>query len=289
MISLRSWLRENAKKMAKSDEPPIPKFEAPPVVETVLGIGFERLDKWGIPHFGVFWDQVREQFPNFEVKHPVISHIEQFDRPQVSAESQIQLSSAPPDLRCWFIDEDDCELIQVQNNRFSYNWRKTAGKDAYPHYDESIRQTFQNMWTQFVDFVKQQQLGDVNVVQCEVTYVNHLEVGKGWNAISEIGNVLPCWAGKSNGEFLPSPENVVFDVSYRMPDNKGRLHISVRPAFRNDDGIEIIQLNLTARGKPEGSEMDSIFSWLDLGREWVVRGFTDFTAERMHSEWQRSV
>jgi uncharacterized protein (TIGR04255 family) len=144
------------------------------------------------------------------------------------------------------------------------------------------------VWELFVEFVKQNRLGEVNVLQCEVTYINHLEIGEGLNSASELQGVFPCWSGKTSGTFLPAPENVGFDVTYQMPDQEGRLRVSVKPAIRHQDGLEILQLTLTARGKPKGSDLGSVLGWLDKGREWVVRGFTDFTSEKMHRLWQRS-
>jgi uncharacterized protein (TIGR04255 family) len=194
-----------------------------------------------------------------------------------------------PGLRCWFLDGHDRTLIQVQNDRFVYNWRKTGPEDVYPHYDESVRPAFQRAWGQFVDFVQDNHLGDVNVVQCEVTYINHLEVGKGWQTPSDIRNVFPCWSGKSQAGYLPSPESVQFDVVYRMPDDKGRLRVSMKPAIRNQDGVEILQLTLTARLRPTASNSNAVLDCLDRGREWVVRGFADFTSDQMHGLWKRSV
>lgn len=273
--------------MAGPDQSPLPKYRAPPVIETVLGVEFTRLEKWGIPYFGLLWSQIRDEFPNYEVKPPLGSDIEQFDKPKGPPVPQVQIL-LQPEIRCWFIGADDRTLIQVQGNRFVFNWRKRGVADAYPHYDSSIRPAFQRAWQQFAEFVDQHQLGQVNVVQCEVSYINHLEIGKGWDSAADLHEVFPCWLGKTNGEFLRAPENVGFDVSYRMPDKRGRLRVSMKSAIRHEDGAEILQLTLTARGKPESSEIASVLEWLDMGRKWVVRGFTDFTSENMHTLWQRS-
>ena len=99
----------------------------------------------------------------------------------------------------------------------------------------------------FADFVQQQQLGQVRPVQCEVTYINHLEIGEGWCSAADVSRIFPSWSGKMNGEFLPPPESVGFDVTFRMPDEKGRLRVSLKPAIRTEDGVELLQLILTAR------------------------------------------
>ena len=33
------------------------------------------------------------------------------------------------------------------------------------------------------------------------------------------------------------------------------------------------------------SKTEDVFNWLDLGRKWIVQGFTDFTTDEMHREW----
>jgi len=64
--------------------------------------------------------------------------------------------------------------------------------------------------------------------------------------------------------------------------------ITLKPAIRDADGMEILLLTLTARGKPAGSELADVLEWLDMGRRWVVRGFADFTSQKMHTLWKRS-
>lgn len=272
--------------MGYSDRKPLPKFAAPPVVETVIGVEFAQLQNWGIPYFGLFWNQVKNRFPKYVVKPPLESQIETFDKPKPQ-QTRLQVLTEP-EVRCWFIDSDDRTLIQVQNNRFTYNWRKAAADDTYPHYSEVIRTSFESAWKQFSAFVEEEHLGELNIVQCEVSYINHLDVEKGWHTAADISGVFPCWSDQSMGLFLPPPEAISFDVSYRLPDDRGRLRISLRPAIRNKDGVEILQLTVTARGKPNDSTMASILEWIELGREWVVRGFADFTSADMHRLWERT-
>jgi uncharacterized protein (TIGR04255 family) len=277
---------ETLYEMADPSRMPLPKFSAPPVIETVLGVEFDRLENWGVPHFGLYWSTIKDRFPRCVVKPPISTQIEVFEKPKLPVMVPVR-QATEPEIRCWFIDGDDRALIQVQGNRFTYNWRKMGEGDSYPHYDEGIRPAFSRELKNFLAFVREQQLGEVNVVQCEVSYINHIEVGQGWDAPDDLHKVFPCWSGRSMGEFLPPPENVSFDVSYRFPENRGRLRVSVRPAIRHKDGREILQLTLTARGRPIGDTETSWAKWIDLGREWVVRGFADFTASAMHAQWNR--
>jgi hypothetical protein len=181
------------------------------------------------------------------------------------------------------------ELIQVQHDRFVHNWRKVAGAGTYPHYEEYIRPAFERDWQEFFDFLGTEKIGFPGIGQAEVTYVNHIDRGKGWESFADLPKVFPCWAGKSCGDFLPSPESVQLNVSYAMPDERGRLRISLLHAFRSVDAKETLQLTLTAKVKPRTNGATDLLECLNLGREWVVRGFTDFTSKRMHKIWRRKI
>jgi len=265
----------------------LPDFDDPPVVETALGVEFVPLEKWSIPQFGLFWEQIRTEYPRFEIQPPVGSQIERFSAENRPSPPTVTVTAVGvPDVRCWFLERSGSRLLQVQRDRFIHNWRKPPGKaEDYPHY-ENIRPIFEREWNRFCEFLHRESLGEPDVVQCEVTYVNHLERGKGWSSFGDIANVLTCWTD-SEAQFLPKPEGMALNVRYAMPDNQGRLHVSLHPAFRPQDAKEILQLSLTARGRPVSSRINDIVAWLDLGREWVVRGFTDFTSRGMHRVWQR--
>ena len=259
-------------------------FENPPVVETVMGLQFAPLPGWNIVHFGLLWNLIRDEYPRFQVQPPIGSEIElKFDVSAANAPvPSVEMSGWP--VRCWFFDRSETRLIQIQSNCFIHNWRKTTATKNYEHY-EVIKPIFSCEWNRFVDFLKRNEIAAPEVWQCEVTYVNHLERGVGWDSFSDLPSVLPSWSGQASGDFLPKPEVVFLNVGYPMPNNSGRLQIVAQPAIRQSDGKEVLQLTLTARGQPKSSAHEDLLKWLDLGHEWVVRGFKDFTSRKMHGVW----
>lgn len=263
----------------------LPDYEDPPVVETVLGVEFAPL-KWSIPDFGLFWSTIRDEYPRVEVEPPIGSQIEKFGPDaQLPAQPTIELIKTPP-VRCHFFDRSGTRLLQVQNDRFIHNWRKTGPKEQYPHY-ENIRPIFEKEWNRFCAFLAERELGAPEILQCEVTYVNHLERGKGWQNFGDLAGIIPCWSCAAPGQFLPTPEAVGLQTRYVMPEDRGRLYILLQPAIRHADAKSVLQLTLTARGRPASSEIADIRGWLDLGRRWVVRGFDEFTSPEMHAVWGR--
>ena len=266
----------------------LPDYGQPPVVETLLGVQFSPLANFSIPHFGLYWAKIRQDYPNYQVLPPLGQRVEQFgsglvQRPKIG----VELISIP-EVRCWFIEKSGAMLTQVQRDRFIHNWRKVEPNDVYVHYDR-IRPRFTEEWKRFCEFLNDADLGTPEINQCEITYVNHIELGKGWSSYGDLNKVVAFWTGDSSGNFLPAPESVNIGARYVLPEKRGRLHIEAQPAIRPHDAKEILQVNLTARGKPESSDLQKILDWFDLGHEWIVRGFTDFTAKEMHNIWERKL
>ena len=265
-------------------------FTNPPVVETVLSVQFAPLSKVSIPDMGLYWQKIRHEFSRIELRPPVAHVKEEFVSDPAKAAAQFNFELVPAtelQIRCWFLDKKGNKFLQVQNDRFIHNWQKVTGDEIYPRY-ETVRSKFEEEWVRFCEFLKEENLGTPVVDQCEVTYVNHIEYGKGWKSYAELNKVIAPWSGTSSGEFLPAPEKVNLNVTYLLPDNLGRLHISLLPVIRARDAKEVLQLNLTARGAPASPENKDIYEWLDLGRKWVVEGFTDFTNGEMHKTWGRT-
>jgi uncharacterized protein (TIGR04255 family) len=263
----------------------LPDFECPPAVETCLAIHFDPLEGWKLRHFWLFWEQIRQDYPTIEV-HPPLA---QGPIVALGFEAVDPRKEWDIPIRCWLMNNDRTRLIQIQNNLVMHNWRKTGGPEAaYLHYDE-IRPVFQREWNRFREFLNAHQLTRPRITRCEVTYFNQLERGVGWQSFAALPDVTPNWSGRGSEGFLPPPQAAAIQVFYPMSQNEGQLEIQLHPALRPTDGKELIQLTVAGRCKPASTEDSDLFSSLDLAREWVVRGFTDFTSAKMHRLWRRTI
>lgn len=272
-----------------STAPVFPKFDRPPVVETVLGVQFAPIAGWEVPHFGLFWNELRTAYPKTQMMPALPPMIENFGKEHVykSPSLQFELIQGQPPVRAWFGDDASGKLLQVQSDRLLHNWRKTGPSSAYPGY-EKTREWFVGAWDGFLNFLTRNDLPPPDVAQCEVTYINHFERGSGWDSLADLPRVTPFLTGKGSSGFLDVPEVSVLSARYLMPDQGGRLHLSLQPALRNADQKEILQLQLTARGMPRSGAAEDIMVWMDLGHEWIVKGFADATTPEMHNMWGRS-
>lgn len=265
----------------------LPKFDKPPVIEMVIGVEFADLVGLSIPHFGLFWGQIQDKYPLCAVKEPAPSRIEIFEG-QHKQEVKLNFPIlGPPQIRCWYSNNQQTWLLQLQQDRFIQNWRKTASDQTYSHYSR-VRGRFEKEFQRFQEFVKKQNLGALLIRQCEVSYVNHIEPGEKTGTPSDLAEIFPYLSAWKQGDFLPAPDGIGLNTSYVIPENRGRLYIGAQTAFRHLDAKEILQMTVSAKVIPISQDYSEILNALDLGHEWAVRGFTDFTSDKMHRLWERS-
>jgi uncharacterized protein (TIGR04255 family) len=272
--------------MATSSLGPLPDYDLPPVIEVVCGLQFAALDGFQATAFGLLWERFRSEYPTCEQQPPLPQVIERFGEP-VAEEPRVEISSGLPLPRMFFVHQRPCWLVQVQSDRFLHNWRKQQETDVYPHFPEVFNR-FWAAWERFRGFCQDDKIGTPEINQLEVTYINHIVQGEGWDGTATIGQVFPDLAWRPKRTFLPSPESAAWKVSFAMPDGSGRLHASLRHAVRRSDMKPVLLCELTARGVPDKLTDDAIREWFHLGREWIVRGFADLTHEKVQKEvWKR--
>ena len=275
--------------MTPASEETLPDFANPPVIEVALSVVFQPLPGYTSAHAGLFWTKVSGQFPRIE-EQPPIAIPDELESPQL-VDSGVRFESMKgfPQPRIWLISENGNELLQVQSDTFSCNWRQEMAGTSYPRYHH-VKSQFSQNFRQFSEFADQARLGAIAPTRCEVSYVNHIPAGQGWERFGELHKILSGCADKQN-VFLPEAEEVRYNAKFAMRDQSGqflgRLTVSAQPAVRRSDKKPLIALTLTSRGRPIGAGISGVLTFFDLGREWIVRGFTDLTADEMHRVWGR--
>jgi len=272
--------------------PALPDFQRPPVIEVSLSVQYEPLSQLRTPHLGLFWESIRDHFPVIQEQPPLAPVIEVMGLPpDQEGGMRVELLKVPPVPRCWFMSKDGSELLQVQQDRFISNWRKTAREMDYPRY-EHVRDMFFENFRLYEEFVNKEKLGDIIPNQCEVTYVNHIPAGETWTNPGQLGKVFTVWTPTYSDEFLSDPEDVKFAIRYAIPGEAqgsviGRLHISLEPKYSADGSLMFVMI-LTARGLPGAPNAEGVQQFFDLGRKWIVRGFTSITTQQLHEFWGRN-
>ena len=273
-----------------SDSLPLPEYVSPPITEVAFGIQFEPLEDVLAVHLALLWQEFRKDYPRVQEHPPLDPAFERFDQKAGSKGPSVQLIGAMPVPRFWFLTEDEAQLIQVQQDRLVFNWRKREGTAEYPRY-EHVRSEFREGLNTLEEFLRREDLGTLTPNQCELTYVNLIEPGAEWERHGQIGEVIPTVKARFSDQFLQEAESLNFNMTFRIPGKDGpigRLHIQGGAGFLKEGLKPVIRLRLVARGAPEDPSLKSSFDFLDLAHEWIVRGFTSITSPQMHRIWERS-
>lgn len=100
--------------------PVLADLQNPPIVEVVCGVFFEANAELDPLCVGRFWTLKRREYPKRELKPPV------------TEATGVQLRQDLGPVRCWLVSERGEFIVQVQPDRFYFNWRKRA--EVYPRF-----------------------------------------------------------------------------------------------------------------------------------------------------------
>jgi len=245
------------------------KFSTPPLNEVVLGVVFNAPDFSSV-HFGLYWEEIRERFPAKPVDNPVLG-------------GEMLNFFIPPLRRVWFESGDKKELVQLQSDRFHFNWRRQDTADSYPRFVQ-IYPRFLDEWNRFRQWYVDN-VGLLIPVQYELTYINHINKDFGWETPADHQSVL-TFAGKDWKGFLGTPESYIFALQFPLPNNSGSLNVSGNQGFKtsNQDSAQelLMLLEMTARSSGADPDLDD---WFKEAHKYIVDSFLDLTQSSIHKKW----
>jgi uncharacterized protein (TIGR04255 family) len=275
----------------------LPKFNKPPVVEVVLAVQFQQLAGMHVGHLGAVWQRFQSKFSRVQ-QQPRFPHT--IERRGVQPPEPFNFASlmSPMDgiPRMWLLTANDCELLQVQPDRFMRNWRRYHdGQIAYPSYDGHIRPGFVEDFANFSAVIEDLQLGPLIVDQCEVTYVNHIDGAGVWEEFSQLGRVFKGWdATYPRSIDGGADNNVAVRMRREVADDHGEfvghffIELDSAYALRPAGAMTpVFQLQLSIRGRPLGEGTDGVMLFMDFAHKIIVNSFADLTTPEMHKVWER--
>jgi uncharacterized protein (TIGR04255 family) len=255
--------------MAVSSTFPI--YKNPPVAETVFSVQFEGLPAQSV-RLSQYWPKVRNRFPNIGVAPPLPTVFE----PQYLTPSFQPLSvSFDQDNRV--ILEGDDHLLQIQSNRFLFNWRRSSPSTSYPGFEVNFPR-FKDEFDGFRSFAKSDGIGEIQGFnQFELTYVNIFDIQQKPDGFDFSGIFRDHYLSDSGDRYLPAPELLNWSSSYKMQGDFGRLHVSSNAVFSvvgNNPKIQM-RVELTARGPTAANPIVGFDEWFNEAHSHVVKGFED--------------
>jgi uncharacterized protein (TIGR04255 family) len=242
------------------------KFEKEPLTDVVFGVEFDPSDFTSV-HFGLYWQTIRGEFPNLPLDRPPVGGIEIF-------------TPLPSLRRVWFESENKKQLIQLQSNRFYYNWRRQSPKEDYPHYEE-IFPLFIEEWNKFQEWWEKESGQTVKAIRYELTYLNQIDEELGWNRANDyqkvFGLISHSWA-----ELPLEPKTLNARIEFMLPNNSGDLIVNVDQSIQPDTNLPVVVLNLTAGSRDTSTDIEA---WFEAAHDSIVSMFISIVSQQTKKDW----
>jgi hypothetical protein len=155
-----------------------------------------------------------------------------------------------PRLRALLMSADRATLLQLQHDRFYFNWRRANTEAPYPRFSDhdgrqGVGSTAIGEFERFAEFCRRDIGVQPNIRSVELAKVDLLVEGRHWSSFADLTQVLP-WL-KSYGSFS-KVENPNFALRFEEQRATGLLTVALGTA--------------TATGVPQGKRAVKIESRL---------------------------
>ena len=261
-------------------------FDYPPVIEVVFSVAFALRQPFKSAHFGVFWQRIRNQFPRMEDNPPLPPTL--IPQADGTTTAQFAFMSVPPLRRVWFLDNEGRDIIQVQDDRFIFNWKRNPTDVGYPGYDE-ISSRFESHWKTFKQFLSEEDIEIVSLNLLELVYVNDIDHSNGLAGEITLHNLFIDHVRVDQpNRFLPEAIAFNWGTTYTMPEGSGALTVIAQaPAEPGRKGS--VRVDMVARGVPQDLTESSRLAWYNLAHEWLTKGFGDVLQRNIQDvNWRRT-
>lgn len=262
-----------------------PKFDRPPLVEQAITVVFDELAGFSIGDFGRFWALIENEFPVCDQGARLPTAVEHLGGPRAQQEINLVLGGAAVIPRSVYRSAAGDELLQVQGNRFSFNWAKLGGA-PYPHSDRTVKR-FVEHFQIFEGFVAGHGLGPIKLLQCEITNVNIVPVADFGGSFADAPLAFAVRPFSPEGGFL-KPETYTQNLQSLIAVDgvpRGRLHVTLAPVINTDDETQAYKLEITARSGQGVSTLEEVLIFFDTARSAINSAFLELTARDMWAKW----
>jgi uncharacterized protein (TIGR04255 family) len=274
----------------------LPQWENPPLDEVAISVQFNDIPGFKAVHYGLLAERFRIfGLTQYEDKAPINPSFEVFGKRVAPVQFQLQAVDALLP-RVWYMSEDKHRLVQVQPDKFVYNWRKVEGAGDYPRFDKVVLPEFLERCQAFEVFVAEQRLPALALSQCELSYFNIIEVEEGETYHDAFTRIFRFWAYQNNPDALNDGASIEKDsvnltLSHVLKAADGsplaRIHTNVAAAERRNQ--RVIRFALIFRAPWTNAVNMPLMQFFAEGREAIARLFDAMITDQMHTAWGRTV
>ena len=261
-------------------------FAKPPVEEVMLSILFQPLDRFFAPHLGEIWQEFKKfGFVDTSAQGAVAPAIESFSNQM--PEPQVHISNIPDFHRVLFIHKNKDQILQIQRDRFTFNWRKIEGGPRYPGFSD-IFARFEDFYTCFTKSLKNQGIGEITPLQYELSYINQIRQGNGWNTLSDVGKIYQIFVdSQQSNSFWSRGESVILQTSFPIANLHGRLYLVISNRVKIPEQKQTLQTDFTVRGFSQKGK-EAMISWFKAAHDEILEKFASmFTDDIQTRVWER--
>jgi len=258
----------------------LPSYRSPPLVEVVVGAYFPSIDRFMIPHFGLFWDSLRTTLPVVSEMDPIAVQIP----PSIKSFAPNTLVLPKKPSRVWFASIDGSQLLQLQRNAMLFNWRRSDPALEYPRFDW-VSGRFWTYLQHLQQFVSEHCEATVSPYLLELTYINTIPAStwesRGWGPRGLIDGHT-----REDRPIAGLSDERAFSLQIvrPLPSAEGDLIINVFTAQLLASQENVLQIEISAKGFPSTDSEVAQQSWLESAHRRIVQAFADVTDKEIQRE-----
>lgn len=240
-------------------------FTNAPINEVVCGISHEPLTLSDVDR-ALFWTEISGRFPHHEIQ-PLIA------RTMEEAEQLAGLSQG----RIWLKSADGCKVIQLQSNRFLYNWRSIQPSDTYPRFN-TVYNEFEKEFLTYRAWLKSRSL-DAVPIDFELTYINHFTSLTGWRGPEDTFRILKFIDPSAVSIAKAAVKSHSARLEFKL--DEASLIIDVKNGMRNRDKTPVMVVELSVSGPLK--DKTTLVERFKFAHSAVVEAFCSMTTADAHN------
>lgn len=243
---------------------PQTKFSKPPVNELVFNLSFSSTG-FQVAHLGSFWDTVKNNYPITSTHQPILN--------------SISIDEAYPIIpRAWFEDESKNYLIQLQSDKFVFNWRQIKTSDKYPEFD-NILPRFSSLVDIFTNWANKN-LSHFKFQKYELSYINHLDDISGWKSSTDTFKLIKFFDPQLGSKRVKLMSGT---INYESSEPGTSIIIGLKQGIKSTDKKPVAVFELGASKISDGTDINT---WFEKANEILNTEFLDLTTDEVKKSWR---